>query len=262
MENRKRILCIHAHPDDAEILAGGTLALLAERGHSIVIVTMTPGDCGAAECGPEEIAETRRNEARASAALIGAEYICAEFRDLSIFQDDASRKRVTAMLRRTRPDLVLTASPVDYMCDHETTSMLVRDGCFGAPAPNYATAEFDPAPPLPAIPHLYFVDSVGGVDRDGALIVPEFTVNVESTFETKKAMLASHDSQRQWLLKHHGIDDYLITMERWTRERGQRAGLEFGEGFRHYKGHPYPESPLLEELLGPELVVRRGPAAS
>ncbi|MCL6506061.1 MAG: hypothetical protein K6T59_03460 [Bryobacteraceae bacterium] len=46
------------------------------------------------------------------------------------------------------------------------------------------------------------------------------------------------------------------TMERWTRECGRRAGLEFGEGFRRYKGHPYPQTPLLEELLGSEWVVR------
>jgi len=39
-----RVLSIHAHPDDAEILAGGTLALLAGRGHHITIATMTPGD--------------------------------------------------------------------------------------------------------------------------------------------------------------------------------------------------------------------------
>jgi LmbE family N-acetylglucosaminyl deacetylase len=40
------ILSIHAHPDDAEILAGGTLALLADLGHQITIATFTPGDCG------------------------------------------------------------------------------------------------------------------------------------------------------------------------------------------------------------------------
>src|SRR5262249_36032265 len=50
-----RILAIHAHPDDCEILAGGTLALLAGMGHHITIATMTPGDCGSSTLGPEEI---------------------------------------------------------------------------------------------------------------------------------------------------------------------------------------------------------------
>ena len=74
-------------------------------------------------------------------------------------------------------------------------------------------------------------------------------VNVETVFNTKVQMLARHKSQREWLLKHHGIDDYLEMMERWTRETGRRTGVELAEGFRRYKGHPYPRTPLLEELL-------------
>ena len=59
-----------------------------------------------------------------------------------------------------------------------------------------------------------------------------------------------HASQREWLLRHHGIDDYIIMMERHTAARGSLAGLALAEGFRRYKGHPYPQTPLLEELLG------------
>jgi hypothetical protein len=69
-------------------------------------------------------------------------------------------------------------------------------------------------------------------------------------------MLAEHRSQRNWLLKQHGMDDYLAQMERWTRESGRRAGLELGEGFRRYKGHPYPQTTLLEQLLGDGLARR------
>ena len=68
------------------------MALLAAAGHSITIVTMTPGDCGSADLSADEIAAVRRNEAGSAAALIGAEYRCAEFRDLAIFSDDASRR--------------------------------------------------------------------------------------------------------------------------------------------------------------------------
>ncbi|MGE5569454.1 MAG: PIG-L deacetylase family protein [Rhodospirillales bacterium] len=249
-----RILAIHAHPDDVEILAGGTLALLAAAGHQITIATMTPGDCGSAEHTAEEIAAIRREEAARSAALIGARYVCVEFRDLAVFIDDPSRRRVTEILRAAQPQLVLTASPVDYLCDHEAASMLVRDACFAAPAPNYATGEASPAPPLPAIPHLYFMDPTGGEDRDGRPVAADFIVNVESTFELKQRMLAEHRSQRAWLLKHHGMDNYLEQMAQWTRERGRCAGFAYGEGFRRYKGHAYPQTPLLEELLGPSLV--------
>ena len=56
MTSSRRILAIHAHPDDIEFQCAGTLALLAAAGHSIAMATMTPGDCGSRELGPEEIA--------------------------------------------------------------------------------------------------------------------------------------------------------------------------------------------------------------
>ncbi len=243
------ILCIHAHPDDAEILAGGTLALLSELGHSIAIVTMTPGDCGSADRSADDISHIRRREAADAAVLIGATYRCAEFRDMAIFNTDDARRRVTEIIRSARPDLVITASPVDYHCDHEATSVLVRDACFAASAPNYRTNSNDPAAALAAMPHLYFVDAVASTAE------PEFVVDVTSAMDVKKRMLATHASQREWLRRQHGIDDYLLTMQKWTRERGSIVGVEYGEGFRRYAGHPYPQTTLLEELLGARVYI-------
>ena len=251
-----RILLIHAHPDDAEIFAGGTLKLLTARGHHVTIVTMTPGDCGSKHHGPEEIAAIRRREAHHAAALIGADYFCAEFRDLSIYEDDSSRRRVTAILRRAQPDLVLTAPAADYHCDHEATSRLVRDACFAAPCPNYSTEALGAWPVLPHIPHLYFVDPAEGSDREGRPNVPDFVVDVTTVLDIKREMLARHESQRVWLIEHHGMDDYLKTMEEWSARVGKFGGVAFGEGFRIYKHHPYPQTPLLEELLGPDFVKR------
>ena len=75
----------------------------------------------------------RRAEARRAAEVLASEYLCLEFQDLSISIDTESRRRVTEAVRRLRPDIVLTAPPVDYMSDHEMTSRLVRDACFNAP---------------------------------------------------------------------------------------------------------------------------------
>lgn len=254
-----RILSLHAHPDDAEILAGGTLALLAELGHAITIVTMTAGDCGSAELDAVTIAATRRREARCAARIIGAEYDCLEFKDLSIFVDDESRRRVTAALRKHRPDVVLTASPRDYHCDHEATSALVRDACFGVSTPNYDCSAYGAGPAAARIPHLYFMDPVEGVDRDGVPVRPQFVIDVADKFELKRRMLAEHDSQRSWLLRQHGMDDYLKTMEDWTRLRGKLASVEFAEGFRQYTGHPYPRTPLLQDILGGMLTELEAP---
>jgi LmbE family N-acetylglucosaminyl deacetylase len=246
----RRILAIHAHPDDVEILAGGTVALLAGLGHSLAIATFTAGDCGSFDLPAEEIAAVRKSEAGRSAARIGATYHCLEMRDMAIFNDDASRRRVVEVLRQTRPQIVLTSSPKDYLCDHEAVSALVRDACFAAPIPNYRTGAADAAARLEAIPHLYWMDPVGGEDREGRTVEPDFVVNVAESFPQKRAMLSEHASQREWLRRHHGTDDYLDTMEHWTRERGRRVGFAHGEGFRQYRGHPYPCAPLLQELLG------------
>jgi len=245
-----RVLALHAHPDDVEFQCAGTLALLREAGCAVTIATMTPGDCGSAEHDAESISAIRREEARAAAALIGAEYTCLEFRDLAIFNDDESRRRVTEFLRRAQPAIILTAPPADYIADHEMTSLLVRDACFAAPCPNYTTRQWDPAPPLPKIPHLYFVDAVEGVDRDGRPVPADFHVDVSGVFPRKREMLACHVSQRNWLLRQHGIDEYLRVQEQWGARRGAEIGVAQAESFRHYRGHPYPQDNLLLELLG------------
>jgi LmbE family N-acetylglucosaminyl deacetylase len=243
------ILCLHAHPDDSELFAGGTLAALAARGHSVTIVSMTAGDCGTTEYPPAEISRIRLAEAARSAAQIGAAYHSLGFGDLAIFDCDDARRRVTAALRRFRPELVFTASPRDYHCDHEATSKLVTDSCFGVSAPNYAADQPDGGAALSGIPHLYYVDPAEGTDRDGNPVHPTLVVDVASTIERKRQMLLSHESQRAWLRQQHGMDSFIGTMEAWTHWRGQLAGLEWGEGFRQYRGHAFPRTPLLEELL-------------
>lgn len=244
-----RVLAIHAHPDDIELQCAGTLALLKQKGCEITLATMTPGDCGSAEMGPEEIAKVRRAEAKAAADLLGAGYICLEFRDLAIEHNNDGRRRVTEVLRRTRPDLIVTAPPVDYMSDHEMTSRLVRDACFNAPIPNYSTHQWEPAPALDHIPHLYYVAPIEGTDSTGRAVQPEFIVDITATFDLKQQMLACHESQRNWLRKQHGIDEYLDKSQRWSAHCGQQAGVTYGEAFTQYKGHPYPADNRLLELL-------------
>ena len=245
-----RVLAIHAHPDDIEFQCAGTLALLGKRGCHLILATMTPGDCGGSNPGPEVLAATRRAEAKAAADLIGADYACLEFRDLAIFDDDESRRRVTEAIRRARPDLILTAPPIDYLCDHEATSRLVRDACFSATLTNYATRRWEPAPPLAKIPHLYYVDALEGRDRDGNPVPVGFHVDVSSVVARKRAMLACHASQYEWLRAQHGIDNYLEAQARWGAHRGSEIGVAAAEAFRQYLGHAYPADNRLLTLLG------------
>jgi len=245
-----RILAIHAHPDDIEFQCAGTLAILKQKGCEIVMATMTAGDLGSAELEPDAIATIRRGEAQRAAQLLGAEYMCLEFNDLAIQVDNDGRRRVTECLRRARPDIVITAPPVDYMADHEVTSRLVRDACFSASVPFYKTEQSDPSPSTERIPHLYYVDPIEGVDWFGQSVPYDFIVDISDTFDLKMEMLACHDSQRAWLRRQHGIDEYLEGCRRWSEQRGKLINAAHGEAFRQHQSHPYPHSNLLGELLG------------
>ena len=244
------VLSVLAHPDDAEFLCAGTFARLArEHGWQVHIASMTPGDCGSVEHGPEEIARIRRQEGARAAALLGATYHCLEERDLLIFYHERPLERITRLLRTVRPRIVLTHSPADYMLDHEVTSTLVRAALFGAPAPNFLAVHGHPLA-LPHIPHLYYCDAIEGKDVLGRPVEPAFRIDVSAVIEIKAAMLAAHASQRDWLLKHHGMDQYLRTMRDWGARRGQTYGVGYAEGFRQHLGHSYPQDNLLQELLG------------
>jgi LmbE family N-acetylglucosaminyl deacetylase len=243
------VLSLMAHPDDAELLAAGTLIrLVREHGFAAEIASMTPGDCGSSELSSDEIARVRRGEAARAAALLGARYHCLEERDLRIFYEERSLAKVTRLLRPVRPRLVVTHSPDDYMLDHEMTSRIARAACFAAPVPNY---EPDPAlPPLEQVPHLYYADAIEGRDALGRDLSPGLYVDVSAVIDQKAAMLACHESQRAWLLRQHGIDDYLESMRRWSARRGAERGVAFAEAFRQHLGHAYPHDDLVASLLG------------
>ena len=226
------------------------------EGFELHVATLTSGDCGSAELPPDEISAIRRREAESACGLIGAHYHCAGFRDLSIFNDDASNRRITALVREVNPAVVITHPPADYMADHEATSALVRNACFAAPARNYDTSEFTNPARADAIPHLYYTHPVEGIDIYGHAVIPAFYCDISDTVETKLRMLAQHESQREWLRAHHGIDEYLDTARRWTAELGARASevaghpIAYAEAFRQHRGHAFPRENLLAEVLG------------
>src|SRR4029453_3476618 len=96
-------LSILAHPNDAEFLCAGSLIRLRrEHGWDVHIASMTPGDCGSAEHGPDKISRIRRGEGAVAAGVIGARYHCLEEKDLLITYGDKTLEKVTRLLRLVR----------------------------------------------------------------------------------------------------------------------------------------------------------------
>jgi LmbE family N-acetylglucosaminyl deacetylase len=242
-------LSVLAHPDDAEFLCAGSLVRLArEHSWSIHIASMTPGDCGSAELPAEKISAVRRKEGQAACEVIGGTYHCLEERDLRVFYAEGPLEKVVRLLRTVRPRIVLTHSPADYMLDHEMTSTLTRAAAFACAVPNFLADRGMP-PPLEHIPHLYYCDAIEGKDPLGRGIEPGFRIDISGVIDTKVQTLQAHASQRDWLLKHHGMDHYIQTMCDWGSHRGKEAGVAYAEGFRQHLGHSYPQDNLLDQLL-------------
>jgi LmbE family N-acetylglucosaminyl deacetylase len=135
------------------------------------------------------------------------------------------------------------------MLDHEVTSKLARAAAFAAPVPNFLP-ERGLGSALEHIPHLYYCDPIEGKDSLGRQVEPLFCVDIGNEIETKAEMLAQHASQREWLRKQHGMDQYVQSMREWCAHRGQACGVAYAEGFRQHLGHSYPQDNLIGKLLG------------
>jgi LmbE family N-acetylglucosaminyl deacetylase len=245
---RRVAMAVMAHPDDAEFLCAGTLIRLADAGWEIHIATLAPGDCGTMTETSWEISGRRTEEAKASAAVIGATYHCLDERDGFIVYEKTAIRKTLDLFRLVTPSLVFTHPPSDYMLDHEETSKLARAASFLYGAPNASSV---PLHKDACVPHLYYCDSVEGIDPiSGEPIEPTTWIDVTAQMERKTQMLCCHASQREWLRAHHGMDEYVEAMRRHATMRGETIKTDAAETFILHRGHPYPQNDILADLLG------------
>ena len=246
----RTVLAFFAHPDDAEILCAGTLSLLHKAGFSIHIATIGNGDKGTATHSPSDIIRIRREEATKAAGIVEGSYHCLEIEDVFIFYDNEAIKKASSLVRSIQPSLVFTHSPEDYMLDHEISSKIVQTACFSAGMKNMSV----PEKPFSPVPYLYYTDAIESKDRYGVRIPSSLFVDISTEIETKEKMLASHASQRDWLMAHHKVDEYLLAMKAVARSRGRESGFDYAEGFRQHLGHGFPQENILLNVLGNEKI--------
>jgi LmbE family N-acetylglucosaminyl deacetylase len=218
-----RVLAVGAHPDDLEILCAGTLAKHAERGDRVFMAISTNGEVGSPTLPKEEIARIRKREALASAAVIGAELHWLGYPDEFLYDNEEVRLKYIDLIRETRPDVVITHDPLrDYHPDHLTTGQLLWNIRVMTTVPNIKTEH----PPCAKIPALYFMDTIAGIN-----FIPEEYVDITSTIEKKRKMLASHESQAAWLKDQYDMS-YIEFMEICSGFRGLQSGFRYAECFR------------------------------
>jgi len=106
-----------------------------------------------------------------------------------------------------------------------------------------------------AIPYLYYAQPIENIDLFGKKITPQFYADVSNFIEHKVEMLSCHESQRNWLRAHHGMDEYVESVRRWNASLAERAAhisekpITFAEALRQHRGHAYPRDNILAALL-------------
>lgn len=252
MAQRKAALAVGAHPDDVEFLMAGTLALLADAGYEPHIFTVGNGNCGTATYSHEEIIRLRKQEATNAAAIIGATYHPGLVNDIEIWYEDSILRRVTAVIREIKPEIVLVHSPNDYMEDHQNTARLTVSACFCRGMRNWISDP--PREPTMQDVYVYHANPYGNRDGMRNLVVPSVYVDISEKIDVKEQMLRCHATQKEWLDVSQGKDSYLIAMREICAEMGQMAPtpLEYAEGFRQHLhvGMSAKDGDKLSEVLG------------
>jgi LmbE family N-acetylglucosaminyl deacetylase len=218
----KSVLAVGAHPDDLELFCGGTLAKYAKMGVKVSMAVSTNGSAGHLLFPPKELAEIRHHEAEKAAKLIGADLYWLGFMDAFLFEDIDSRQHFIEVIRKAKPELIITPDPQDYHPDHRAVSRLMFDASFESGLKNLSTE----SPFHPGVQPLVYMDNTTGAGFE-----PTEFVDITDTFKIKHEMLACHESQIKWLKDHDNVD-FFDMMETLARARGYQCGVEKAEAFR------------------------------
>lgn len=218
-------MAIYAHPDDADVAAGGLLAQWASGGCAVHLVVVCDGAKGSHSIKPDTgiLRETRREELEHAATLLGATTVISlDLPDGGVTNDEALRSTLVGLIRQHRPDVVVGPDPTATFFggvyvnhrDHRETGW----------------AMLDAVAPAAAMP-LYF-PTKGEPHQVGRLLLsgthePDVVVDVTSSIEVKVQAILAHSSQLA------GDADAIRELVYGRAEQaGRPIGVAFGEAFR------------------------------
>lgn len=185
------ILAIAAHRDDVEQTCGGTLLKAAQHGQRTGILDLTRG-----EMGTRGTADDRAREAADAAKILQASWRHAlDIPDGRVENTWENRLKVAAVIRQTRPRVVILPYWKGRHPDHYTASVLGYEACFlaGLAKLNLQPQTSDPSLPSNKLaPHRPFKIVYATLYYD---IRPTFVVDISDQFEGKFASLMAYKSQ-------------------------------------------------------------------
>jgi bacillithiol biosynthesis deacetylase BshB1 len=175
------LLAIGPHPDDAELLCGGTLLRAADQGYRTGILDLTAG-----EMGTRGTPEIRANEAECAARALGlAVRRNAGLADARIRNDHESRVRLVEILRELQPRTVILPYTEGRHPDHPATASLGYDACYLAGLKNFP-ADGQPHRPAKVLHALAYREDP---------VKPTFVVDISDTFDRKLEAIRCYASQ-------------------------------------------------------------------
>ena len=187
-DGKLRIICFGAHPDDAEIRAGGTAVLWGQRGDHVEFVSVTNGDIGHWFQAGAVLANRRYQEAQDAARILGTTTLVWDIHDGELEPNLENRRRMTREIRRWNADVVIGHRPNDYHPDHRYTGVLMQDSAYMVGVPFFC-------PDVPALRKtpvfLYSSDSFQKPNPFTADIV----VAIDDVMEKKVEALMVMESQ-------------------------------------------------------------------
>jgi LmbE family N-acetylglucosaminyl deacetylase len=183
-----RIIAFGAHPDDAELKAGGVAALWAAAGHKVKFVAMTNGDVGHFESAGGPLAKRRYAEVQACAKILGIETEVLDIHDGELMPSLENRRTVARLIREWQADIVMGHRPYDYHPDHRYTGVLLDDSAVVVVAP-FFVPDTRPTPRNPVF--MYYSDGF----QDPKPFTPSVVVGIDAVAEKKWQCITAMPSQ-------------------------------------------------------------------
>jgi bacillithiol biosynthesis deacetylase BshB1 len=221
------VLAFGAHPDDLEVVIGGTALKLVRKGLSVLFVDLCEGEPARHGARGE-----RHGQAEKAAKILGVERMTLTLQDRLITDTVEARLCVARLLREHRPRIVFTTAGVGVHPDHKAITDIVTHGMFYARLPKWDQIAvgkqlLDTGPH--EIDRLFF----GHCRMEPAWDRFDFAVDISDVYELKMAAVRAYESvfsgeQANLLEKYDAEDRYV----------GSLVGVRYAEGFRSH-------SPLL-----------------